>query len=159
MQKQAIEGYRLSPQQKHLWSLQQLDSTLPYRTQCTLLIEGNLNLQVLEEALHKVVNRHEILRTTFQYLPGMTIPLQVVNEISPLSIDRYDLSSLEAQEQNVTVEEIFHKELQLPLTLDKSPLLRFSLIIFSPYKYELLVSLPALCADAVTLKNLVREIG
>jgi hypothetical protein len=69
----------------------------------------NLNLQVLEEALQRVVNRHEILRTTFQYLPGMTIPLQVIHETSPLSIEQYDVSNLESSRRNDTIEALFIK--------------------------------------------------
>jgi len=32
---------------------------------CAILIEGNLNTVILKAALENVVNRHEILRTTF----------------------------------------------------------------------------------------------
>ncbi|HBB30690.1 MAG TPA: non-ribosomal peptide synthetase [Cyanobacteria bacterium UBA8803] len=159
MQKEVIEGYRLSPQQKHLWSLQQLDPTLPYRTQFTLLIEGNLNLYVLEEAWQNVVNRHEILRTTFQYLPGMTIPLQVINETNLRSVDYHDLSNLDDREQNVIIEELFDQGLQLLWDFEKDSLLYLSLLTLSPDKYVLIIGLPALCADLATLKNLVREIG
>ncbi|HEY9300096.1 MAG TPA: condensation domain-containing protein, partial [Phormidium sp.] len=60
---QTITGFRLSPQQKYLWSL--LQESPAYRAQCSLLIEGNLNQKTLKEALQAVINRHEILRTTF----------------------------------------------------------------------------------------------
>src|ERR1700739_4787136 len=89
-----IEGIRLSPQQRHLWSLRQAGGDqLAYRAQCAVLIEGSLNLQVLRTALLDVSNRHEILRTTFRCPRGMTIPLQWVNEDSVLSIKQYDLTA------------------------------------------------------------------
>jgi hypothetical protein len=43
MQELSIEGFRLSPQQKRLWLLQQAGYSQPYRVQCAVLIEGNLN--------------------------------------------------------------------------------------------------------------------
>ena len=76
MENKSVEGYRLSPQQKHLW-LQQPDSPA-YRAQCAILLEGDLKTEALKEAVQKVVDRHEILRTTCHRLPGMKIPFQVV---------------------------------------------------------------------------------
>ncbi|NEQ20724.1 MAG: hypothetical protein F6K28_16110, partial [Microcoleus sp. SIO2G3] len=72
-----IEGFQLSPQQKHLWQLQQFGDS-PYRSYCAVLIEGNLDIKTLKAAVEKIVDRHEILRTTYQCLPGMTIPLQAI---------------------------------------------------------------------------------
>jgi thioester reductase-like protein/non-ribosomal peptide synthase protein (TIGR01720 family) len=158
MQNEVIEGYRLSPQQKHLWSLQQFDSTQPYRTQGAILIEGNLDIKRLEIALQNVVNRHEILRTTFRCLPGMTIPLQVIGDSSTLLIHDHDLRNLDTQEQAVKSEALFNEVLRLPLALEDAISLDVSLVILSPQKHYLIISLPALCADTVTMLNLVNEV-
>ena len=42
-QNEISEGFRLSPQQKHLWLVQELGYCPAYRAQCAILIEGNLN--------------------------------------------------------------------------------------------------------------------
>jgi len=73
-----IEGYRLSPQQKRLWVLQNNSHQRAYQAQCSVLIEGALDAQRFELALGRLIERHEILRTTFHCLPGMTIPVQVI---------------------------------------------------------------------------------
>ena len=93
------EGFRLSPQQRHLWSLQQTDHAHAYRAQCTVRIEGPLDLQALEAALRGVFARHEIFRTTVACLPGTNIPGQVISEGGALSIDNCDLRGLEPHEQ------------------------------------------------------------
>jgi hypothetical protein len=49
MQNQTFEGFRLSPQQKHLWSLQQ--NSAADRAQCVLLLKGQLKIEILKEAL------------------------------------------------------------------------------------------------------------
>jgi amino acid adenylation domain-containing protein len=159
MQKEIIKGFRLSPQQKHLWLLQQAAPSLLYRTQCAVLIKGNLNPKILKIALQNVVNRHEILRTTFHRLPAMTIPLQVINDRIILSIHNLDLSGLDTQEQEVRIEALFQEVGQLPFDFEQGPLLHISLVILSPSNHVLLVSSPALCADTAALKNLVREIS
>ncbi|NOT56263.1 MAG: hypothetical protein HOP18_16805, partial [Deltaproteobacteria bacterium] len=80
MSHKVIEGFRLSPQQKHLWLVQQGDHSLPYRAQCIMLIKGNLDRDMFTAAVRQVCARHEILRTTFQCLPEMTVPVQVITD-------------------------------------------------------------------------------
>ena len=84
MQREVIEGFRLSPQQKHLWLLQQ--ESLAYRAQCAVLLEGTLHPENLQKALSKIVERHEILRTTYRCLPGMAVPLQVAVSYTHLTL-------------------------------------------------------------------------
>src|SRR5690242_5352040 len=92
LQEKVINGFRISPQQKRLWTLQQLEQGQPYRVQCAVLIEGSLDKNILNLTLQNVVNKYEILRTTFQCLPGMTIPLQVIADSSTLAIYDHDLT-------------------------------------------------------------------
>ncbi len=80
MQNNTIQGYRLSPQQQRQWVLQQHSERSPYLVQVQVLIEGNVDSEVLLKALFAVISRHEILNTTFQHLPGMSLPVQVINE-------------------------------------------------------------------------------
>lgn len=153
-----MQGFRLSPQQKHLWQLQEIDN-IPYRSQCAVLIEGDLDVNILKLVLDKVANRHEILRTNFHCLPGMTIPLQVIGK-QEINLDRtYDLSSLTSQEQDESLTALFHQFSQQPFDLVQGSPLRLSLVTLSAFKYVLIVSLPALCADIYTLKILVQEIS
>src|SRR5207248_4899130 len=159
MQSETIEGFRLSPQQRHLWFTQQAVQNQPYRTQCLILIEGMLDTHVLHRALEDVVTRHEILRTIFRCLPGITMPLQFISDNSMISLQNEDLSGLAPQEQEARIEALFHKASQLPFDFEHGPLLYTLLITFSPHRHMLLVAAPALCSDAATLKNLMFEIG
>jgi hypothetical protein len=59
----SIQGFNLSPQQKHLWSLQ-ADSNAFY-SRCVLTIEGQLDLERLQAATQRVIEKQEILRTSF----------------------------------------------------------------------------------------------
>src|SRR4028119_1108627 len=76
---QPSEGFRLSPQQKRLWQLQTSQNTA-YRTQGIVLIEGPLQAARLLAALQQVVDRNEILRTTFHRRSGMALAVQVIAE-------------------------------------------------------------------------------
>jgi amino acid adenylation domain-containing protein len=153
-----IEGFRLSPQQKHLWHLQQTDSTT-YRASCAVWIEGNLDIKILKLAIENVVNRHEILRTIYTYLPGMTIPVQAIADNGIAWNQNYDLSSCSFSEQEDWIKSLLQELTQQPLDWAQGPLLQLSLVTRSPSEHALLVSLPALSADTATLSNLVQEIS
>jgi amino acid adenylation domain-containing protein len=152
-------GFRLSPQQKHLWSLQKSDCKSPYRAQCAVLISGNLDRAVLKEALRQVVNRHEILRSSFHRQPGLKVPLQVIAEAAEPAWQHADLSELGPDAQNAELEALFEEERSRPFSFDQTTLLRLSLIVLSSDSHILLINLPSLCGDSSTLKNLTLEIS
>lgn len=85
VQSEIIEGYRVSTQQERLWRLQSAHRNTVYRVQCAVVIDGALQAETLRFALGEVVKRHEILRTTFHCLPGMAVPVQVVNDADSIS--------------------------------------------------------------------------
>ncbi|HEV7374984.1 MAG TPA: condensation domain-containing protein, partial [Pyrinomonadaceae bacterium] len=158
MQKQIVEGFRLSPQQEHLWLLQQSEAGMPARVTCAVEIKGNLDSATLELAIEKTIARHEILRTTFQRLQGMAAPLQVVADSTPARIQQHDLSELQLLPQATGLTEIL-TEGYLPADFDNATPLYLSLLTMSHDAHILLISLPALCADAIGLKNFVFELG
>jgi amino acid adenylation domain-containing protein len=150
-----IQGYQLSPQQQHLWLLQQDSSD--YLAICAILIEGNLEVNILKSALEKVVYRNEILRTTFYRLRGVKIPIQVIENHSLFSFSETKLVNEYSLE--LEINKLFMQEKQRVFSWDKLPLLSTKLVTFSPEKYVLIVSLPALCADTLSLNNLAAEIS
>src|SRR5271170_6778074 len=148
-----IEGFRLSPQQTHLWSLQQTDQRSPDRAQCAVLIEGPLDLKPLESALQGVFARHETLRTTIACLPGTAIPVQIISESEVLSesgalwIDNHDLRSLEPHEQASALESLLQTAKDSPFDHRKNPAAHISLAALSADRHMLFVTMSALCAD------------
>jgi len=156
MTSRQVQGYKLSPQQRRLWSLQQGGPI--YRAQCAMLLEGDVNLQVLQQALNKVVNRHESLRTAFQRIPGMKLPLQHVADGSSTTqvlIDRdgFDRDSTEE------IDKFLRREWLGAFDLTRWPLVRALLLRLAPHKHVLIITLPSLCADDRTLSNLFQQIG
>lgn len=151
MQKQ-IQGFQLSPQQKRIWVLQQ--NSRVYQSCCAILLTGNLNVEVLKSAFVKVINRHEILRTSFYRPKGFKLPIQVISDRVKTSLygswDNREVSELELEAwfQSV-IEQDFDEDLRL-----KTSLVRLSL-----NQHLLLIRLPSLCADAATLKNIACELS
>ncbi len=159
MSQHKIEGFRLSPQQRQLWAMQQRGEALPYNAQSVMLIEGELDRAVLSAALRMVVARQEIFRTTFQCWTGMTIPLQVIGEQSLEAEGCFDLSRTEEQSLDAEVRELLAKLRETNFDFERGPLFQASLVKLSESTHLLAITLPGLCADAVTLRQLVSEIG
>src|SRR5215213_2480357 len=114
MENNTIEGYRLSPQQQRQWVLQQHSERSPYRVQVQVLLEGNVDPEALRKALFAVISRHEILNTTFQHLPGMSLPVQVINKPQVPSPQIYDLTQLSSSAQETEINALFQQALELP---------------------------------------------
>ncbi len=152
-----MAGYRLSPQQKRVWLLQQ--NSTAYRAQCAFLLEGNLQTKALREAVGKVVERHEIFSTTFAYVPGVKVPVQVGAEGDSLSWHSVDLRGQREDEQRALLKQHLADDGSIPFDFEKGPLARFSLLSFSEDRHILIATLPSLCADPATLDNLLPEIS
>jgi amino acid adenylation domain-containing protein len=152
-----VEGFRLSRQQERLWLLQQ--DTPAYRSQCAILIEGSLSEEALREALRRVIDRHEILRTAFHSRPGLELPVQVVLDNGSPSWHHSDISNSSSQEQEARIDEIFHDEGRLDFDFEQDRLLRLHLLTLSSRRHALLITMPSLCADKKTIRSLVDEIS
>src|SRR5579872_61199 len=156
--KSVVEGFRLSPQQKRAWSLQQTGGSAAYRTECTVLIEGLCDTNILGAALREVWERNEILRTGFVCLPGIEGPVQVIKEGLAPVVYSYDLTDRGHSFQEDRIDALRTKANELPFDFGDAPIARISLVTLSPAAHILLFNLSALCADLVSLGNLVREI-
>ena len=153
-----IDGYRLSPQQRRVWRLQQQDGG-SYRTVAGVLLEGRVQQNRLQSALEAVIARHEILRTDFRLVPGMSFPLQVINTQASPAIDFHNLADLGPAERNARVDQIFSHMMRQPFAGERGTALQASLASLSQNKHMLLLGLPAMCSDRASLGNLAREIA
>src|SRR6185436_6301370 len=120
-----IEGYRLSPQQKRLWTIQAGNDV--YRAKCRLHLEGVLQPEPLKAALLEVINRHEILRTTLRRVPGIKVPLQVVTEAGQLAWETLDLRDQPVVEREALLASHFQEIGRASFDYEQGPLLRSTL--------------------------------
>ena len=154
MSEPVTAGFQLSPQQKHLWSV---SAGQPGAAQVGVLLEGRLDLERLKASLLSIVDRHEILRTVFPRNAGMKFPFQAVSDRHAPPWSEIDLRGLEQAELNQRLEQLW--ALGTDLDRDQTAALRASLVRLADERCLLMLSLPGLCADQVTLKNLVEELS
>ncbi|MBE9190290.1 amino acid adenylation domain-containing protein [Gloeocapsopsis crepidinum LEGE 06123] len=156
MQSNTIQGFRLSPQQKRLWSLQANSSV--YKTQCAVIIEGNLNVDLLKKSIEKITDKHEMLRTRFHCLSGMKMPIMVVENYSFPIWQELNWTDCSPQEQLTKFDLLFDELIYQDINWIGN-YFNVYLVQFTTKKYILIISLPAIYADTWTLANVVQEIS
>jgi len=154
-----MEGFRLSPQQRRLWQQQQGRSVGPYYARAVIMIEGGIAANALNAAIQEVGVRYEILRTVFQKMPGLALPVQVIATNGKPLEQNYDFTGLAAAEQKARVENLIREAGNFSFDLANGPVLRILQIRLSASQTLLLVAMPALCADAAALDILAHEIS
>jgi len=148
----------LSYAQQRLWFLNRFDpASTVYHMPGAFRLRGTLDHDLLERSFARIVERHEILRTT--YCDGESgAAEQVVHDVLPLKIAFTDLTSLpsaecEAQARKVTIEII-----RTVFDLENEPPLRAALLKLSDDDHVLVVTLHHIAADGASIPLLMREL-
>jgi amino acid adenylation domain-containing protein len=101
----------------------------------TWTIHGEVNIEALEKAWQRVVNRHPVLRTFFVW-EGLDEPLQVVRKQVKLPLTYEDWRGLTPEVQQEKVEEFFARERARGFDLSVAPLMRVALIRLADNVYQ-----------------------
>jgi amino acid adenylation domain-containing protein len=132
---------------------------MPYVSQCVVMIEGPLDGGTLKESLLKIVEQHEILRTNFTHWAEMNISVQTISAARIAWAEDCDLSGRSAQEQELELQRLIECNRQAPFDLERGAVLHAQLVRTSFSEHQLILNLPALCADNHTLGSLVQQLG
>ncbi|GHO80002.1 hypothetical protein KSD_77730 [Ktedonobacter sp. SOSP1-85] len=159
MQETLRESFRLSPQQRHLCALMHGEETFPYRTHLTIQLEGSLDVSRLRRAMQRLVERYEILRTDFPTLPAFTMPVQVINPETQLSLNVHDCSHLSSQKQAAELLSACEALRNRPLDLAKGPAWRVEIMRCDTQQHWMLWDLAAMNADMQTCHILLQELS
>src|SRR5215213_8150841 len=104
MQSSTSHGFRLSPQQRQIWISQQAFPGRAFRVVTSFLVKGKLDRDKIRRLLTTVVERHEILRTTFVRPAGVKIPFQVISEEPGFFWQNIDLHAVSEPEQRERID-------------------------------------------------------
>jgi amino acid adenylation domain-containing protein len=148
----------LSFAQQRLWFIHQLNPTsAAYNMRHAVRLLGQLDAGTLERALVEIVNRHEILRTTFAVREGE--PVQVISESMPVYLRKLDFSHLSETEREEKTRRFTLDEVQRPFRLTEGPLMRPVLIRLSDDEHVLFVVLHHIVSDGWSTAILAEELS
>ncbi|MCU0287244.1 MAG: amino acid adenylation domain-containing protein [Acidobacteria bacterium] len=137
--------YPLTPAQQRIFMMQQLepDSTA-YNLPFSYILEGDLHRRRLEETFNKLIQRHEMLRTSFKLMDGE--PVQQVHSQVHFEVGQFQLGA---------------GNFVRPFDLSCAPLLRVGFSEIEHFqdkrKGVLMIDIHHIAADGVSLGLLLKE--
>ncbi|HJS23707.1 MAG TPA: amino acid adenylation domain-containing protein [Pyrinomonadaceae bacterium] len=148
----------LSFAQQRLWFLDQLEpGRVDYNIPVAVRLTGSLNVGALEQTINAVVQRHEVLRTTFAVHDGQ--PVQSIHPYQWLPLPSVSLSDLTPRERETAVKMRVEEEAQTPFDLTVGPLMRARLLHVSENEHVLMVTMHHSVSDGWSLRILVKEVA
>ena len=126
----------LSFAQERLWFLDRLEtSSTEYNISQALRLSGELDVSAIGRAIDALVERHEILRTSFGEHEGE--PCQIVAPHLRIPLEVEDLSDLGEDLRQEVLQATLRRESQKPFELSAGPLLRIGLLKLGPQDHIL----------------------
>ncbi len=156
----AIESdkYPITASQNRLWVLSQLEGgSLAYNITKAVQLHGDIDIPKFQEALRKIITRHEVLRTSFEIdeqgeVYQYVVPKGNVN----FTIDVSDIQS--ERDKAVALENYIQQSTRIPFDLSQAPLIRASMIRLEEKKSVFLIELHHIIGDGWSVEILVSEI-
>ncbi len=161
--------YPLSSAQKRMFALQQIDpGSTAYNVTSVMTIEGPLDKNRLEETFRHLLQRHESLRTSFEYIDGDPVQAIHAPDDVPFTIDYYNSATegTEGTEAGGTRSPKGHGNSPFdigiisfirPFDLSGVPLLRVLLVPLEPGKHLLVLDMHHIITDGVSMDIFIKE--
>jgi len=154
------EYYPLSPAQKRLYILQEMDlENVVYNISLTLLVGGELDKFLMEKVFLRLIRGHESLKTSFHMIDNQ--PVQKIEEEVKVEVEEIEGTRELAP---LSIENFIR-----PFDLSKAPLLRVGLIHTPPCghpsqegssreRHILVVDMHHIISDGISMNILVKEL-
>jgi amino acid adenylation domain-containing protein/non-ribosomal peptide synthase protein (TIGR01720 family) len=151
------EVYEVSSAQKRMYVLQQLDQeAVGYNIPAMMMVDGKLEKEKLETAIRKLIDRHEVLRTSFETMEDRVV--QRIHEYSAFGIEYADKAAEYTENGEKCLDESVRGFIRA-FDLGKVPLLRVGLIKLAEEKHLLLFDMHHIISDGTSMSILTREFG
>jgi amino acid adenylation domain-containing protein/non-ribosomal peptide synthase protein (TIGR01720 family) len=146
----------LSPVQRGMWVTNQfLETTALYNVPRVLLIPGPLDVEALTGALNALVERHEVLRTTYA---GRSEPSQVIAPPAPVPLRRADVGHLPGDQRLQAATRLVDADIDTPFDLATGPIVRALLIGLGDRGHLLLLNTHHIATDAWSSALMLQEL-
>jgi amino acid adenylation domain-containing protein len=148
----------LSFAQQRLWFLEELGSGgRAYHIPTRLRLRGELDRAALAEALDRIVERHEALRTTFHEADGQPVQRVAPAEEACMALAEHDLTG--GGDAEDALRRIMAEESVAAFDLATGPLIRATLVRMAADDHVLLVTMHHIVSDGWSMGILVEELG
>lgn len=131
------------------------DANKAYNLSVSIKFKGNLVLDILEQAVKTLVQRHEGLRANFSP-DGRFMCIYSDLEIE---ISHHDISDQKATEKDSAIAEIVNHEVNSLFDLVKGPLFKVNLTKIDEFEYLLTLTMHHIIGDGLSFDIILEELG
>jgi NRPS condensation-like uncharacterized protein len=163
--------------EEYMWNVgRQID---PFYISMALIIEGSLNIAALERAMNLMIERHGGLRAAFMQAGDMnpserelaisnSINMPVLNsglyaqyvaDSAPLQIEVSFVETLDAEEQEIEIENLLRRSFARPFDYTRPPFIKAHLFRLSHDRHFLVLLLSHLICDMYGLQLFSKELA
>ena len=147
--------YPLTVQQNGLWFLWKMDkANYAYNIPVLFKIKGLFDDYVMEKSLHKLMQRHEALRSVFFEENGL--PVQKVMDCDKISLEIEDVSKDNWTED--MFEEAYKDVTKHVFNLSEGPLFRIKVWKKSQYDHRMIICLHHIILDGWSVSILINDL-
>lgn len=148
----------LSFGQDRLWWVDQLqpNSTI-HNLRSIFQFKGPLNVNILEQSLHAIEQRHEILRTIFPAVDGQ--PAQTILPDPRLQLPIVEFDQHFIQQKNDEIQRLAIEEAQQPFDLAQGPLVRVKLLRLAEDEHIFMLTSHHIINDRWSTSVFMRELA
>jgi len=145
------QNYFLSSAQKRFYMLRHIDPTgNSYNMTGIMHLHGELKKQQTENAVQRLLKRHDSLRTSFLVKEGEAV--QYINSDVKFNIEYHKIESKNEED----IEKIIKKFIR-PFDLTQPPLLRLGLIWLEEKEHILMFDMHHIISDRASMNLLIRD--
>ncbi|MCC2252766.1 condensation domain-containing protein, partial [Virgibacillus sp. AGTR] len=141
------EYYQTSSAQKRMYTVQQLDQeSTAYNMPAIFELEGEVNRERMEATFRQLIERHEVLRTSYKMVEG-----EIAQKIMSHLDFHLRVRTVDETDKTVLVQNFIR-----PFSLEEAPLFRAEIMKSQGTNY-LLIDMHHIISDGVSMSILVQE--
>ncbi|KQO31331.1 hypothetical protein ASF10_22090 [Flavobacterium sp. Leaf82] len=153
------DSYSLTSSQHRMWVLSQFEGgSQAYNISFAAKISGLLEKEIIEQSFKHLVERHEILRTSFRFDPVTETARQFIQSTDEINLDfeYFDFSHLADKEEKI--KDIISDNNAVPFQLENAPLFKICLFKTSENESIFFIVMHHIISDGWSVKVLFSEI-
>ncbi|MWC29594.1 non-ribosomal peptide synthetase/MFS transporter [Paenibacillus sp. MMS18-CY102] len=149
--------FPLSYSQQRLWFVHQWEPDSPsYNIPCVFEFQREVEAALLEKAVHTIIERHEVLRTTYHTVEEE--PVQTVHPFSPIGLQVIDLQQLPQEEKRRKRDALIKEKALEPFRLEQQFPIKAYLFTLNPDEHTLLLNVHHIACDGWSIGIIQDEI-
>jgi amino acid adenylation domain-containing protein len=147
----------LSFAQRQMWVIDQMTPGNPaYNLPYGYRVRGRLDVAALERSLNAIIERHEVLRTTFAVHDGE--PCQRIHPALAITVPVAALDHLSAAEREAAVRALASAEAITSFDLSRLPLIRVRVFRLGEIDHAVIINMHHIVADGLSIGLLLNEL-